>query len=545
MNEFLLENQVGFESHFDSSSNIDCSSKHSSYIVSNIKTEKSLVYAPEINWYIKNNTDTNEVKLKTIKSLYDLRAKCFDVNNTKKHETTFSNEVVLVCQKVDFINILATYEDFVFKFVDINMSFDIGGRLGEFQVNQLTFETLGAFVVVIGSDLIFKKPGIFSINSYEKIKDTLEVIFEMMENYQYSDVIAYDSTNCSFSNRRICDVCTICTDICPTGSLSANHTTKLIEIDPLLCIKCAACVGACPAGSLQTYGFKNDIFESLGEFIQNKNIVITTESYIANNDFELPQNIFLVVLYSLNVLNYENMLAIVNQCAKEVCIVSDKISDNLKQTVNLINDICVALHNKQPIKLGYSFGGFEDISFSHLLYNPRFTTNTQQIEKFAQRLQFMVKGGDFGVIESPYHSFGKVAIDESKCTLCMGCVEVCKTKALSAKKDSFSLLLNPSLCVACGYCIEACSEKCITSEFGKIKLNYNWFTYNEVAHDDVFNCIECGKAFASAKAIQKVANIFSTLFLDENKKRTLYCCADCKPKLMLKEFVENNTKGRA
>ena len=55
-------------------------------------------------------------------------------------------------------------------------------------------------------------------------------------------------------------------------------------------------------------------------------------------------------------------------------------------------------------------------------------------------------------------------VDESKCSLCGKCVEICRFKAIALIAQS--LLVFPQLCHSCGGCVEVCPEKAI-SEVGR------------------------------------------------------------------------------
>lgn len=67
-----------------------------------------------------------------------------------------------------------------------------------------------------------------------------------------------------------------------------------------------------------------------------------------------------------------------------------------------------------------------------------------------------------------------------------------------------------------------------------------WFKENVLAKDTLFACVECGKEFATTKAIQKVAQMMGPIFASNPiKERTLYCCEDCKAKLMIKQGLLN------
>ena len=58
-----------------------------------------------------------------------------------------------------------------------------------------------------------------------------------------------------------------------------------------------------------------------------------------------------------------------------------------------------------------------------------------------------------------------------------------------------------------------------------------------MAKDKPFDCVECRKECATTNAIEKIANMMGAIFAlsSETKKRTLYCCEDCKPKIMIKQ----------
>ena len=126
---------------------------------------------------------------------------------------------------------------------------------------------------------------------------------------------------------------------------------------------------------------------------------------------------------------------------------------------------------------------------------------------------------------------------------CVCHVGACNVNALTAHTDDNTLRLNPSLCTSCGYCQVSCPEiNCLTIEQDVIKLSPAWFTDEILAQDELFACVECGKDFATKKAIEKIAGIMSPLFSkDPIKERTLYCCEDCKPKIMMTSYMNDKS----
>jgi ferredoxin len=97
----------------------------------------------------------------------------------------------------------------------------------------------------------------------------------------------------------------------------------------------------------------------------------------------------------------------------------------------------------------------------------------------------------------------------------------------------------------CGECESVCPEKAISLNAEGLRLNAARFQPRIVAKDDAFHCVECGKPFASSRSIQKVIALMTPLFGgDLLKIKTLSCCADCKPKVMLRDKLARNLHGK-
>ena len=55
----------------------------------------------------------------------------------------------------------------------------------------------------------------------------------------------------------------------------------------------------------------------------------------------------------------------------------------------------------------------------------------------------------------------KPQVDESKCTGCGNCVEVCPSEVFEMK-DEKSKVVRPEECVECETCVSECAEEAIT-----------------------------------------------------------------------------------
>lgn len=154
---------------------------------------------------------------------------------------------------------------------------------------------------------------------------------------------------------------------------------------------------------------------------------------------------------------------------------------------------------------------------------------------------------DLGVLKTGEHiHYGNITINQESCTLCLSCVGACNVRALTAHPEDNTLRFDPSICTNCGYCEVVCPEKdCLTVIKDELTLNSDYFKQNIMATDEIFKCVECGVGFATTKSIEKIASIMKPIFAgDELKIRTLYCCADCKPKIMLQAHVDERNSLR-
>lgn len=63
-------------------------------------------------------------------------------------------------------------------------------------------------------------------------------------------------------------------------------------------------------------------------------------------------------------------------------------------------------------------------------------------------------------------SRGHVAIEVSKCTLCMVCEKRCPTRAIAVDRAAKSWSIEQLRCIQCSFCAEMCPKKCLVLEAG-------------------------------------------------------------------------------
>ena len=272
-------------------------------------------------------------------------------------------------------------------------------------------------------------------------------------------------------------------------------------------------------------------------------LIVPSKMNMQNLMINLKENVLPFAIEGEKFLSEVSFLTLLQMSGSQVVFYSDVLSKGTKDSIRILNDIYQKKYQKDAILVAMDKEELEDaLNEVSFIENSYFNFNQNELKKreaFSQRLQKIVGIEDLGVVKTGEHiHYGRVLVNEANCTLCLACVGACNVDALFANESDFTLRVNPSLCTACGYCEVSCPEvDCLTIVRDEIELQPTWFKENILAKDKLFACVECGKEFATTKAIEKIANMMGAIFAlsSETKKRTLYCCEDCKPKIMIKQ----------
>jgi ferredoxin len=138
--------------------------------------------------------------------------------------------------------------------------------------------------------------------------------------------------------------------------------------------------------------------------------------------------------------------------------------------------------------------------------------------------------------------FGEVRVSAQACTLCMGCVSVCPTKALQDGRGLPQLNFREWNCVQCGICERTCPEKAISLN---ARFVYDVETREKprLLHEEQpVCCISCGKPFATQSMLdvlnRKLADHW--MFQTDEAKRRMLMCEDCRVRDM---YAPGSRKG--
>ena len=562
MQEFVYYSPVGLDFPIDEtilvSSNID-EIKNSNFLVSNVAQVNSEVVADEIDFYIKNSTDPISEQIKNVSKLYEIAATKFDNAKDIENDINIENRVLVIADMEhtrEFVQSIKKKEFDLF-FINEEGLVNIDGNIGDFKI---TLKPEDKEVCVQVNQIVWCHTNKSDKNTcragvYDPSESSVEEVIEQLRanistTYNYRKFISYDNSICQYHERRE-EICGKCEEVCPSMAIVKDDEHKHLEFSQVDCHGCGGCVSVCPSGAIDyAPSDRESLYEVSTHYKDTYPLVIPAKMDVKDLDIPLKEGVLPFAIEGEKFLHESTLLTLAQISGSQIIFYSDFISKGTGDAIRILNDIyqkryakdCVLVAmNEEELK-----AALEEVSFVEDSYYNFGQVDFNKREIFSVRLEHIVGEQNLGVVQTGEHiHYGKVKVNEANCTLCLSCVGACNVGALQAEEKDHSLRLNPSICTSCGYCEASCPEAdCITIERDIIELKPSWFNENVLAKDTLFACVECGKEFATTKAVEKIATQLAPIFAsDPVKQRSLYCCADCKPKIMMQSYYDEKQAG--
>ncbi|PAF43600.1 4Fe-4S dicluster domain-containing protein [Helicobacter sp. 11S02596-1] len=514
------------------------------------------IYAPEINWYLKNSQAPIAAKAQNIKRMYFSRMERYEYGIDKSFSTEVSPTLLIIgdnTEAKEFLNFVQNYTQVHYEvgLLDAKNIISISGSLGAFEAQVKIGEEVGKIsfaqgVIFYEDDDLARSKGIEKASDFEDENALLALLDSRIGVYDYKTIITYDNQNCQYHHRRPNKnnegYCHKCANVCPTFGITKDNALMELNFSAIDCINCGNCVAVCPSGSIDYTPFSMQAFSQTLKHYQDTHILLIPEAFLDElADFEIPKHLSPLIIDGKDFLSEAHILALLQESGGSCVYYCPEISQPSQEAIKLVNDIYQQIYQKIGFHTAKNISELHHIAPSlqkieSYSYHPR--AGEYKRKHFAERLRFAIKDNDYGQVKSGESGelirYGQITLKEELCTLCMSCVGACNVGSLSANATNFSLQFNPSICTTCGYCVDSCPENAISLELSGINLHPSWFENKIIAQDKLFACSECGKEFATQKSIQKVKSIMIPLFgNDEAKIKTLECCPECKVKIML------------
>ena len=532
--EYFYYNKSKLEYPLEESIKVSTELDEEEYIISNIKVSNTEIYAPEINFYIKNTQDDISKRIVNIKKLYDIRASTYDLAQDIDYEEAVGNKLVIVSIKNED-SLVEELKNLEFTCVVINPTniVDINGHIGKL---ILTIRKEDELIDLETDQIIWADAPKFAVKqsgTYDPNIIGLELAVKTAKinksSYKYKNFIKYDSSICQYHERNT-EICGKCTEVCPTVAILKVDEIKHLDFSHIDCHGCGGCISVCPSGALDYSQMPRMAFKELTEFYRDSvALIIPRKMELESLCVDLSEGILPLAIEGEKFLHEAHFMTLLQTSGNPVIFYTDFISKGTGDVIRIINDIFKRKYGKQAIfickdETELKQATMEIIPIKECVYGIN-EDGLNKREIFSARLSYLVGIDDLGVVKTGEHvHYGNITINTDACTLCLSCVGACNVRALTAHQEDNTLRFNPSICTNCTYCEVVCPEpNCLTVIKDEINLNPDYFKQNIKATDELFKCTECGTEFATVKSIEKIAQMMKPIFgNDELKIKTLY-----------------------
>lgn len=359
-----------------------------------------------------------------------------------------------------------------------------------------------------------------------------------------------DPEACAFTARGV-PGCSRCLDVCPTDALKPINGR--IQIDPHLCQGFGSCASACPTGAI---GYHQPDANTSGDYLlrllkhyreaggEAPQLLIAGESereWVETELTRLPANWLPVWVEESASLGIESWLAALAYGASAVRIV---LGDDAPESVR-------ALVERELASAAVLLAGAGLSADRIALFNPDVEQDKPiSGEPVVALLDKPLKGDKrenlFAALDALWQAnnggreplavphgapYGSVELKDADCTLCMGCVAVCPSRALHAVGHTPGLNFIEQDCIQCGMCEKACPEQAIVLMPRLQPVPEARRAVQSLKAEEAACCIRCGKPFAPASLIRRIQQKLAghSHFQNEAAQRLLMC-EDCRVK---------------
>ena len=420
---------------------------------------------------------------------------------------------------------------------------------------------------------IKRRTGVHLLSSTESeiLEETVRQVRDLVGHFHKPVHLTYDQDICAGGDKGI-ETCGHCISYCPYDAISRQTENRLrIQVDHLTCEGCGACVSACPTSALQfTEPSPQEIYARMAALLESSKekqgnveppVIVFHCEEMGRKVLEtaglvpLPYSpgVLPVEVPCLRYVSESNMLAAMSLGAAGVGLLGCEDCPNgerellyqkydftqlILQNFDLDQDrvrIITAEAGQEADAVEAINQFVSQLSESPMV--PNWTTPSQTLNRpiLSDVLGGFIDqtGNEPGRISlSSELPFAFANINESGCTLCRSCANVCPTNAFRFEEESNSLHFKHINCVGCGLCEEVCPENVITIK-RELVLEKQSLDYTLVAEDEMINCLKCEKPYINRRALEAVeSKLFEIESLKNtfsgNRKNILRMCPDCR-----------------
>ncbi len=387
---------------------------------------------------------------------------------------------------------------------------------------------------------------------------------ELTGTFDKPRYVAYSADLCAHSRAKIVG-CRRCLDLCPTGAIApaGDH----VAIDARVCAGCGQCAATCPTGAAAYALPPSDaLLRQLRTLLTAYQQAGGRQAVLLLHDGEhglelidalarfgdgLPANVLPLAVNEITQVGLETIAAAFAYGASAVRLLTRAKPRHdlagLQQTLALAAPILAGLgfagarvatiETDDPDMLGEALRALEPMAGAARPASFTPVGDKRDLVRLALRELHAAAPAPVDVVALPAGApFGTLDVKVEGCTLCLSCVTVCPTGALSDDPERPMLRFAEDACVQCGLCAATCPEKVIGL---KPQLDFRAATADKrvIKQEEPFLCVACGKPFGVKSSVERVvASLEGKHWMFKGSQKRLdviKMCADCRVAAML------------
>ena len=389
---------------------------------------------------------------------------------------------------------------------------------------------------------------------------------DLVGSFDKPRYINFTADLCAHSRSNIVG-CHRCLDLCPTGAITPNGDH--VAIDAEICAGCGQCAAACPTGAA-AYALPpaDTLIHKLRAMLTAYHQAGGTNAVLLLHDGEhgtpliealarhgdgLPANVLPLAVNELTQIGLETIAAAFAYGVSNMRLLLRERprheTSGLAQTIALAGTILhgLGLHGERvstietddPDALGAALRALAPAPAVPQPATFRTVGRKRDVLRFALQELHRVAPAPVDIIALPDGApFGTLNVKVSGCTLCLSCVSVCPTGALSDDPDRPMLRFAEDACVQCGLCQATCPENVIEL-VPQIDFRAPTALTRTIKEEEPALCIRCHQPFGVKSTIDRVAAKLEGrhwMYPNAHKRaEAIRMCADCRVIAMSEE----------